>query len=345
VIRASASTEIRQLIDALADPDEIVRESAIARLAVIGPRAAERILLEFPSSPRDARAGMLRALEALAERRAVPLARAALADPAPDSLDTVRAAVAVLRAFLTSDDDAAARDALDALVAAALDQARATPVRLAAFDALRALPADVREAVRRNLVNDPDPDVRAHAAPAPRTPPDDASGADEALWRDATEGRLPASPGPLKHALASRRSRARLTELQHLVDHLRAREQRETDARRREEWRAVRGAVHLALAERNSRLALYDLRDSLLDPDRLPVAFLAALEEIGDATCLESLAAAYDASSRSGDAWWREHVGTAFRAIVEREGLTRRHAAVKRTMSRWPEATADLMAR
>ena len=127
------------------------------------------------------------------------------------------------------------------------------------------------------------------------------------------------------------------------MDHLRAREQRETDAARREEWRAVRGAVHQALAARNSRLALYDLRDSLLEPDRLPVAFLAALEEIGDATCLETLAAAYDASSRSGDAWWREHVAAAFRAIVHREGLTRRHAAVKRAMARWPDAAGDLM--
>ena len=135
------------------------------------------------------------------------------------------------------------------------------------------------------------------------------------------------------------------TELQHVVDHLRAREQREPDAMRREEWRAVRGGVHQALATRNSRLALYDLRDSLMDADRLPMAFLAALEEIGDETCLEPLAAAYEASSRSGDTWWREHVATAFRAIVAREGLTRRHAAVKRALARWPDAAAELMLR
>ena len=103
--------------------------------------------------------------------------------------------------------------------------------------------------------------------------------------------------------------------------------------------------MHQALAARNSRLAVYDLRDSLLEAERLPVTFLAALEEVGDASCLENLAAAYDASSRSGDRWWREHVATAFRAIVQREGLTRRHAAVKRAMQRWPEATAELMAR
>jgi hypothetical protein len=336
---------VRHLIAALGGADEVARESAIARLAVIGPRAAEGLLLAFPAAPPGARAGMLRALEALAEPRALPLARAALADPAPENLDAAHAAVGVFRAFLNSDDAAAARDALDALVAAALDATRATAPRLAAFDALRALPADVREAVRQNLVDDPDPQIRAHAAPTARAPASGELPADEATWRDAVEGRLPPTPAPLKQALAARRSRARLTELQHLVDHLRLREHRETDAGRREEWRAVRGAVHLALAERNSRLALYDLRDSLLDADRLPVAFLAALEEIGDATCLESLAAAYDGSSRSKDPWWREHLAVAFRAIVQREGLTRRHAAVKRTMSRWPEATADLMAR
>ena len=342
-IRPSTAAEIRQLIEALAEQDDVARESAIARLAVIGTRAVEPLLASFPSAPMPARAGMLRALEALADPRALPLARAALADVSPEGSDAAHAAVGVLRAFLTSDDAAVARDALDALVATALDRAHATAARIAAFDALRALPPDVREAVRRNLVADPDPQVRAHAAPPSRAA-DDPSSPEERLWRDAVEGRLPSSPAPLKQALASRRGRARLTELQHLVDHLRGREQQEADAAAREEWRAVRGAVHLALAERNSRLALYDLRDSLLDSDRLPVAFLAALEEIGDATCLESLAAAYDASSRSGDAWWRQHVAAAFRAIVQREGLTRRHAAVKRTMSRWPDATADLMA-
>jgi hypothetical protein len=58
---------------------------------------------------------------------------------------------------------------------------------------------------------------------------------------------------------------------------------------------------------------------------------------------VETLAAAYDASSRSGDTWWREHLASAFRAIVHREGLTRRHAGIKRAMARWPEATADLL--
>src|SRR5688572_1364222 len=333
-IRPSSSVEIRQLMDALGGADEVKIETAIARLAVIGPRAVEHLLQGFPSVTGRARAGFLRAFEAAADPRTLPAARSALGD---GSAAVQVAAIGAIRALLASPKPDTARDALDALIAVALDTTRIAAVRLAAFDALRDAPPSVSEPVREKLANDPSPEVSARAGAQLRET--------ESAWRDATDGRLPASPTALKKTLISKRTTARLTELQHLVDHLRAQEQRETEAIRREEWRAVRGAVHQALAARNSRLALYDLRDSLLDPDRLPVAFLAALEEIGDATCLEPLAAAFDASSRSGDTWWREHVATAFRAIVNREGLTRRHAAVKRTLARWPDAGADLMAR
>ena len=338
-ISPSSSPEIRRLVAALGGGDEIARESAIARLSVIGARSVEHLLQEYPAATPAWRAGMLRAFEALGDRRALPLARAALGDAAQD---TATAAVGVLRAFLNAPQATLAAEALDGIVATALDAARPAATRIAALEALCVLPADVREAVRRNLVEDRDPEVCARAAMTGAATP---SRDDDALWAGAVAGVLPQSPDRLKQALAARRGSARLTELQHLVDHLRAREGRETVAEQREEWRALRGAVHQALAARGSRLALYDLRDSLLEPERLPVAFLAALEDIGDATCLDTLAAAYEASSRSGDAWWREHVAAAFRAIVSREGLTRRHAAVKRAMARWPEAAADLMAR
>lgn len=333
-IRPSSGAEIRQLIAALGGDDDVAREAAVARLAVIGPRAVEHLLQEFPAAGGRARAGMLRALEAAGDPRALPLARAALQD---GSAAIQTAAIGTLRALLSSTRADAARDALDALVAVALDSGRIAAVRIAAYDAVGDLPPETRGPLQGTLAADPDAEVRAHATGAPRV--------ERAEWSDAVAGHLPGTPAPIKAALAAMRSTARLTDLQRLVDHLRTREQREADRAVREEWRAVRGAVHQALAARNSRLALYDLRDSLLDADRLPVTFLAALEEIGDATCLEPLAAAYDASSRSSDTWWREHVARAFRAIVEREGLTRRHAAVKRTMSRWPEAAADLMAR
>lgn len=334
-IRFSSSGEIRQLIAALGGDDEVARESAIARLAVVGERAVEHLIHEFPGATGRARVAVLRALEGTADPRAFQAARTALQD---GSAAVQTAAISTVRAFLTSSRADVARNALDALVSVALDRARIAMVRVAAYEALRDLPANVRDPVRDALAADPDAEVKSRAgAPAPPQ--------EHSAWRDAVAGRLPAIPEALRSALAAVRSSAKLTDLQRVVDVVRAQEQRETDRARREEWRAVRGAVHQALAARNSRLALYDLRDSVLDADRLPVTFLAALEEIGDATCLEPLAAAYDASSRSSDTWWREHVATAFRAIVQREGLTRRHAAVKRTMQRWPDAAADLMSR
>jgi hypothetical protein len=339
-IRPSSSAEIRQLIDALGGTDDLRRETAVARLAVIGQRAVEHLLQDYPrSATARARVGMLRALEAAGDPRAVPLARTSLDDPS-SSPEVVSATIAVLRAFLGVVQPSVARDALDALVKVALDQARPVEVRTAALDAMRDLPASVLEPMKERLAGDPNIVVRERLSSPPEQP-----GRPAVVWRDAIEGRLPPSPAMLKSAVAALAGTARLIELQHVVDAVRLHEAHETDASRRAEWRAVRGAVHQALAARGSTLALYDLRDSLLEPERLPVAFLAALEEIGDATCLEPLAAAYDASSRSGDAWWREHLAKAFRAIVHRDGLTRRHAAVKRALARWPEATADLMAR
>ena len=337
-IRPSAGNEIRQLMRGLSDSDPVTRESAVARLAVMGPRAVESLLREYLSADPRLRSGILRALEGFVDPRALPIAKAALHGESPEQQ---AAAVGVLRGLLTSARADVASGALDLLVAAALDPERSAAARLAAMDALRDAPADVAGPLRARLATDQDPDVRSRVS-ATRVADE---GNDRDVWAAAVSGRLPGSPAAMKTALITFRSQARLTELQRLVDHLRAREQRESDAARREEWRAVRGAVHQALAARNSRLALYDLRDSLLGPERLPVAFVAALEEIGDESCLEPLAAAYDASSRSSDTWWREHLAAAFRAIVQRGGLTRRHASVKRTMARWPEAAADLLAR
>jgi hypothetical protein len=333
-----AGAEIRELIAALAADDAVSRESAAARLAVIGARTVDPLLRAFPSAEPRLQAGILRAFEVTAEPRAIGPARAAMNG---DAEGTYAAAAGVLRALLASPRSDAASAALDALVAVAVSTTRPTAARVAALDALREAPNDIVAPLRRRLAADPDPEVRAQAA----SPSGARDRDDYDVWNAAVAGRLPLSAEALKRALSAHRATARLTELQRLIDQIRLREHQEQDVARREQWRVVRGAVHQALAARNSRLALYDLRDSLLDPERLPVAFLAAVEEIGDASCLEALAAAYDATSRSGDSWWREHVATAFRAIVQREGLTRRHSAVKRAMARWPDAAADLMAR
>jgi hypothetical protein len=334
-IRPSSGQEIRQLVDALAGED-VVREAAIARLAVLGERAADHLLRAYAEAKgARTRLGILRALEAGGDPRAVRLARDVLTSSRDASL--VDEALGVLRGFLEAPQPDAARDALDALVAAALDTTLSSATRLGAFDALRDLPAETADPIRQRLANDSDPAVRIGAGGR------EGSGSGTA-WAQAIAGELP-SPSQLKTLVAEHAAGARLTELQRLIDTIRSEETREAQAPRRDEWRLVRGALHQALAARGSRLALYDLRDSLLAPERLPVGFLAALEEVGDVSCLESLAAAYDASSRSGDPWWRDHVAGAFRAIVHREGLTRRHGAIKRLMARWPAAAAELMGR
>src|SRR5438552_431199 len=152
-IRPSAGAAIRPLIDALGGDDEIKRESAVARLAVIGPRAVEPLLHEYDAASTRLQAGILRALEAVADPKALPIARAAVNSP---HAEIAAAAVGLLRAFLASPVPDLARDALDAIVATALDTTRPASVRLAALDALRVLPPDVREAVRKNLSDDKD---------------------------------------------------------------------------------------------------------------------------------------------------------------------------------------------
>ena len=89
-------------------------------------------------------------------------------------------------------------------------------------------------------------------------------------------------------------------------------------------------------------MALYDLRESLeAARGPLPVEFLAAISLIGDASCVEAIAGAH---AKAKDAWWRRHLAQAFREIVARERLTKRHAALKRAEKRFP-GMLDAMAK
>jgi hypothetical protein len=102
----------------------------------------------------------------------------------------------------------------------------------------------------------------------------------------------------------------------------------------------VRASAHVALAERGSRLGVYDLRESLeRSRTPLPVEFLTALSLAGDASCLEAIARAH---AEAGDTWWRDHLARAFQAIVSRQRLTKRHAALRRVEQRWPGALERL---
>jgi hypothetical protein len=143
-----------------------------------------------------------------------------------------------------------------------------------------------------------------------------------------TDAGLPSDPDLVREALAREGADAPLSLLHRLVVGLAARERTEADARARGAWRAVRGVAHQALGERGSRVALYDLRESLeRDSDALPLGMLAALERIGDQSCLEPMASAF---TRTADEWQRERLREAAAAIIRRERLTRRSAIVKR---------------
>lgn len=332
VIKASAAAEIRALVAALAGPDEVRRDAAIARLAVIGPRAVDRLIAAYDAADRGTRVAILRALEPSGDPRVLPLARIAIAHGADEGI----AAANVLRGLLDSPQSAVSAGALDALVTAALDRALDRRVRRSAFDALPRRPPEVRARVLAAFGDDAA--LNPPAGAGGTAPPDRA--ADDALWGDALEGRLPDEPAGLRKALSTRGAAAPLSALRRLIDAVRAREEQGHAAARRQEWRALRGAVHQTLALRDSRIALYDLRESLeRASEPLPVSFLSSLHAVGDASCLEPIAAALGRAAPE-DTWWRQQLVSAFHAVARRERITRKHAAMKRALARCPELAA-----
>ena len=325
VIKASSAAEIRRLVDALSRADDAGREAAAARLRVIGPRAIDRLLAAYAKASTPAsRATILRVLEPIADARCVAPARAALGD-ADDEVATGGAAV--LRGLVDGADPRVANDALEALIAVALDEAGSPTARRSAADVLRDLPAVMRAGILDALAP-----PAATASSAGVTPRRALASAER--WRNALDGRMPDRPSILREAMAAHSTGASLPELQKLVEAIRAHET--VAGAEGPEWLALRGAVHQLLASRGSRIALYDLRETLeRSSSPLPVSFLSALHTIGDRACLEPLAAAF-AHSPARETWWRQQLASAFQAIMRREKLTARSAAVKKIAAKWP---------
>jgi hypothetical protein len=317
-IKASRTEDIAALIAALGSDDEVKRETAIARLTVIGERAVDRLVARYPDSPRPTRVAILRALEGIGDARALPVARRALLEGGELGVSAAMA----LRPLVQSSDARVATDTLDALVARALDATAERRVRIAAFDALSEMPDAVRQPIAKALQKD---GTIGTANPG--------AALLDATWEDALGGQLPDRAAALRDALDGKAGSAPLSALQKLVDAVRARE-RDAAQPERGAWRQLRGALHEALAQRGSRIALYDLRETLVDTrEPLPDSFLAALRAVGDESCLEPIAAAWGAADERGI--WREHLAAAFAAIVKREKLTRRSAALKRIRAKW----------
>ncbi|MBZ5560216.1 MAG: hypothetical protein LAO77_23415 [Acidobacteriia bacterium] len=335
-IKASSARHIDALIEDLHAASAATRDAAVARLTVVGARAVERLVaLAGSAAGGPARATAFKTLEAIGDSRALDPALRALDDP---DADVAVAAAGAARLFVRGPRGATA---VDRLTAAALDGRRPDAVRLAALRSLRDLDARTIAPLLKALAADASAAVRDDAARRR----DDVSDPADVLSRAADQG--PADDaGALRQAIVDAGRTAPLPQLLKIVERVRERETAEPAARRAE-WTAARAAAHLALAERGSRLALYDLRESLESTARLPVEFVAALSLVGDAGCLEAIAGAYARSSGAGrtrDEWWRQHLADAFRTIVRREKITRRNAVVKRIEKRWKGAFEEVWA-
>src|SRR5262245_13746049 len=109
---------------------------------------------------------------------------------------------------------------------------------------------------------------------------------------------------------------APLSDVHALVRALREAEKKASTSRRRQQWIEARGATHALLARRGSRVALYDLRETLdAATSPLPMDFVNAARRIGDAECVEALGTAWGAAPPS-ETWWRSSLSAAAHAIV-----------------------------
>jgi hypothetical protein len=297
---------VDRLVEQIREGSPVEREAAVARLRVIGPRAVDRLASIVRSGSDVARAAALKALEGINDPRARDIALDSLTAETPA---VAAAAIGALRQWLAADPAV-----LDAVTAIALDKRRKSALRLAALDVLSELPRATIQPVLQQVGGD-DPSLAARAEGQP-----------EAILDH---------PGGVKEWLLLRGEQAPLSELHDAIVRIRGRERQEPSGRRRQEWETVRAAAHFLLARRKSRVALYDLRETIeAAQGAIPLDFLNAVALIGDGSCLEPLARAW--SSAEKELWWRDRIADAARAIVANERLTARHAVVKRVRARFP---------
>jgi hypothetical protein len=308
----STDTDVRTLIAALDSESDATREAAIARLIIIGERASARLAAAFAATDsRLSQISILRVFEACGDERAMSVALRGLAAGG----DVAVGAVGVLREMLSRGTGSTHTQALDLLLSLASDASIERRVRSAARAALQDGPQDIRGAVGTDL-------------DGPAGSPDDA------LWEDAKEGRLPDDVAAFRNVIATHAPDTALPVLRRLVEAVKAKEQDGGTGAAR--WRSVRGLIHQAIALRGSRVALYDLREAFeQSTEPLPSSFLAAIQMIGDESCLEPLATAFTHTSSLQEPW-RAQLAHAFQAVTKRERITKKHAALRRAVAKAP---------
>jgi hypothetical protein len=299
VVRAiSRANDIDRLIADLQSGDPVRRDASVARLRVLGARALAR-LSTFISAPDsgDARAHALSALDGVEDPRVIDIALKALAN---SEEETVVAALGVLRSWVAQESGTRL---LEAITAIAVDRGREARVRVAATEALSDLPDHLVRPIREQA---PPPE----AGGPPLDNPVAALGWVEAHGEKAT-----------------------LATLHDAIKQFRDSEGRADTSRGREEWLKARAAAHRMLADRGSRLALYDARETFSAAQApLPPGFVDAIGRVGDASCLEPLARAWSASR---DVRWRDQLSATARQILVRSKLGNRNAVVKAIRANW----------
>jgi hypothetical protein len=293
----SRASEVDRLIADLESPDPIRRDASVARLRVLGGRALARLTRVIASSASPgARARAMSALEGLDDAHACEVAFSALGE---SDVDIVVAALGVLRGWVPRESGTRLLEAITAIV---VDRSRDARVRLAALDALADLPDHLVRPIREQ-------------APPPET-----------------AGPSLDNPVAAREWVEAHGGNATLATLHDAIKAFRESEGRADTSRERDEWLKARGAAHRMLAARGSRLALYDVRETL-STTRSPLpGFLEAIERVGDASCLEPLAHAWSATQEGA---WRTRLSEAARHIVARAKLGGRSAVVKGIRANW----------
>jgi len=295
-----ATGDIDRLIADLQSSDSIRRDAAVARLRILGNRALPRLIdLVAAHESAAVRALALDALEGLDDVRAIDVAFDALRD---GNIEVVIAALGVLRRWVAEETGTRL---LDAITAITVDRSRDARVRVAALAALSELPEHLVRPIRD------------------QAPPPESAG--------------PSLDDPVqvREWIQAYGAGATLSTLHELITRTREREHAESSSRLRSEWLQARGRAHQALAKRDSLVALYDLRETFeAATGALPQSFLSTAAAIGDASCLEPLARAWATAGKDLD--WNHQLSTTAAAIMRREKLTGRSAAVKKLRANFP---------
>lgn len=322
-------SDIGALLVQLSADDPVVRESAAARLVVIGDRAVPPVqtLLRDASASAPARMQALRTLAAINRPDALDAAAASAVDAdaalALDAIDLLGDALS------DASDPASADRALEHLTRLALDTSVAERRRLVMMELLGRLPTPLRQPIFDALAADGSAAVAARAADQHAVP-------HGALARWSDDERLPAASDALADAIAAEGTQAPITALRRIVDMVRAREKVAVGAER-EGWRSARGLLHETLAQRGSVIALYDLRETLEQVQEPASAhFLTAAMAAADASCLDAIAARW--VHAGADVWLRDQLERIFHAIVNRERLRRSSPLMARLLKRHPSA-------